>query len=146
MVAQRTQQFTTLILRWWLQSLPKWWFPGKVHLTQWQKHLADRIIARETIVVKHVKVQYPRLELLDWETLKIECFVPARIQCATFDFRFEAMLLVRQEGDSHVGVRCAAEIFRGKFFALFDGKLKEMLGKCIFLAVFNAVVLNLLFN
>lgn len=124
MITQRTQQLAALILRWWLESLPKWRFPGKVHLTQRQKHLADRIIARKTIVIKHVKVQYPRLELLDWETLKIECFVPARIKCTTFDFRLQAVLLIRQKGYADIWIWRAAEIFRRQLFSLKQTKRK----------------------
>lgn len=72
-------------------------------------------------------MQYPRLELLDWETLKIERFIPAWIECATFDFRFKTMFFIWKEGDSDVGIRCSTQIFSWELLALQrDTKAKNI--------------------
>lgn len=96
MIAQSDQQFTAFILSWRFQRLPEGRFSAKVHLAEGQKHLANRVVSREPVVVEHVQVQNSGLQLLDGESLEVECLVPARVQCAPLNLGLQPVLLVRQ--------------------------------------------------
>ena len=39
----------------------------RIYLAEGQEHFADGVVAREPVVVEHVQVQHPTLQLLDWE-------------------------------------------------------------------------------
>ena len=59
--------------------------------------------------------------------LEDERFVEDRIERLSVDFRFELLLLIRQDVDFDVRVRCAAHVHGGQLLSLnnFDFKLNR---------------------
>lgn len=50
------------------------------------------------------EVTYPTLQFLNREPFEVEGLVPPRVQRAPLDLRLEAVLLVREQSNSHVRV------------------------------------------
>jgi hypothetical protein len=85
-----------------------------LHLAKWQMDLADRVVPRESVVIKDMKVQNSGLQLVDgksWVTNTIrpvfviqeqkntfekESLVPSRVEGPSFYLRLQSSLFVRQ--------------------------------------------------
>lgn len=117
-IADRTRRTRCIYLYVWFGLLGNTYTIN--YLTQRQEHLANRVVAAEAVVVEHVQMEDARLQLLDGKALEVECLVPARIQGATLDLRFQAVLFVRQQRHLDVRIGGAAQVFGRQLFALHD--------------------------